>query len=377
MMGVPTKVQTRTRVVESEAGARTFFFHEDGAALAMETDLLEWLDLRRFRYPLRRKIRTLLEVGALGEVETVYSAAGRASKGKWIHVLSREQLLTLLQCAHISVRHAALQSVLGSYALAQGTAGPRAGGLPPPPGGSSSAREAGPDAPQVEMVPFAGGMLSALRSQGQGWLVLKPACELLGIDDGAQRRRLERTAWATGSIMDAVGADGRQREMFCLRSDRVAMWLATIDTGRITDPEARQRLETWQCHAADALDAWWRGPASFVPSPALRDFVVATAEQVVQRMHSDRSVSYEPLPTTEPTPASAAPTPSQMSLPDWSAWLSPSQAAELLGVDVRRIQRWLRAQQLEHHRLGARDVRIHPDALQKFIASKRFSSSLN
>ena len=376
MIGVPTKVQSRIRVVDSEAGARTFFFHDDGAALAMETDLLQWLELTRIRYPLRRKIRALSEAGALGDVETVYSAAGRSAKGKWIYVLSREQLLTLVRSARISVPRAALESVLGSYDVAESRPEALAAALPAAASEPSGPREVGPEAPRVEMVHFVGGLLAALRSQGQAWLVLKPACDLLGIDDSAQRKRLERTAWATAALMAAVGADGRQREMFCLRSDRVAMWLATIDTGRITDPEARQRLETWQCHAADALDAWWRGPASFVPSAELRDFVVATAEDVVQRRLAQRSGDSELFPATEPTPVNAGPTSSQMTLPDWSTWLSPAQVAELLGVDVRRIHGWIRAQQLEHHRLGSRDVRIHPNALQKFLASKR-SSSLN
>lgn len=119
-------------------------------------------------------------------------------------------------------------------------------------------------APTIEPVPFLGGVLSALRSEGHGWLVLKPACEALGIDPEAQRKRLERMPWAVASVMEATGADGKRYQMYCLRSDRVAMWLATIDVSRILDEEARQRLALWQCHAAEALDRWWRG----TPPPA-------------------------------------------------------------------------------------------------------------
>lgn len=118
----------------------------------------------------------------------------------------------------------------------------------------------------VELVPFEGGQLPALRSQGQGWLVLKPACEALGLDHSSQRKRLERRAWATVDRIATVGADGKCREMCCLRSDRVAMWLATLDTGRVSDRVSRQRLEAWQCHAADALDSWHRQSAPAVPS---------------------------------------------------------------------------------------------------------------
>jgi hypothetical protein len=109
-----------------------------------------------------------------------------------------------------------------------------------------------------------------MRQNDRGWLVLKPACEALGIDAVRQRNEsvLVKAPWATASVIEAVGADGKQREMFCLRSDRVAMWLATIDTTRITDPAARQRLEVWQCEAAEALDKWWRGKQAPVGEPA-------------------------------------------------------------------------------------------------------------
>ena len=80
-------------------------------------------------------------------------------------------------------------------------------------------------------------------------------------------------------MITAVGADGRTREMFCLRSDKVAMWLATIDTSRIANDEARAKLVMWQCEAADALDRWVRGeqgvaehtrPAALPPGWSMR-----------------------------------------------------------------------------------------------------------
>jgi hypothetical protein len=113
--------------------------------------------------------------------------------------------------------------------------------------------------PPVEPVPFLGGVLSALRSDGHGWLLLKPACEALGIDPEAQRQRLARTPWAQSqTCITQVWEGNLKREVYCLRADRVAMWLATLDTSRIADEQARQRLALWQCHAADALDRWWR-----------------------------------------------------------------------------------------------------------------------
>jgi DNA-binding phage protein len=37
------------------------------------------------------------------------------------------------------------------------------------------------------------------------------------------------------------------------------MWLATIDTSRLANDEARAKLVRWQCEAADVLDKWARG----------------------------------------------------------------------------------------------------------------------
>lgn len=126
----------------------------------------------------------------------------------------------------------------------------------------------------AELIPFAGGVLEALRSGGQGWLSIKAACEAMGIDHRGQKQRLDRAPWATGCVMHLVdeATDGKQREMFCLRIEKVGMWLATIETSRIADPAARAKIELWQCEAADVLDRWWRGaafvrPAEVIPSP--------------------------------------------------------------------------------------------------------------
>lgn len=115
--------------------------------------------------------------------------------------------------------------------------------------------------PTVQQLAFPGGTIEALQRDGHGWMVLKPACSALQIDDEAQRKRLERARWATACIIQAVGADGKLRQMYCLRADRVGMWLATLDASRIKDEARRERLELWQCEAADALNRWMQKPA--------------------------------------------------------------------------------------------------------------------
>lgn len=125
--------------------------------------------------------------------------------------------------------------------------------------------------PQIELVKVGADEMQVIRSADRGWLVLKQACEKLGIDSQAQQRRLERSSWAVTVMMAATGTDGKSYQMFCLRSDRVAMWLATIDTSRLANDEAREKLELWQCQAADVLDRWVRCAPSEVSKPVLVD----------------------------------------------------------------------------------------------------------
>lgn len=79
-------------------------------------------------------------------------------------------------------------------------------------------------------------------------------CEALGLDVNGQWKRLKNREWATVSVTEMVGADARNRSMFCLHIDSVPMWLATIQTGRV--PAAvRPKLATYQKEAAKVLAA--------------------------------------------------------------------------------------------------------------------------
>ena len=160
-----------------------------------------------------------------------------------------------------------------------------------------------------EIIPFAGGELEALRGGASGYLSIKSACETLGIDPQAQQRRLERSPWASTAMMAVVAADGKHRDMFCLRIEKVGMWLATIETSRIADPAARAKIELWQCEASDVLDRWWRGAAFVRPvevSPNLArlqalhqeltghrvelDMIGSTLQAIADKQHETRRV---------------------------------------------------------------------------------------
>lgn len=136
---------------------------------------------------------------------------------------------------------------------------------------------------KTELVQVGQDSLQVVRQSGHGWVLIEAACEALGLDPVGQRQRLTKQPWAVSCMTKATGSDGKTYEMFCLRSDKVAMWLATIDTSRLANDEARAKLVMWQCEAADVLDRWVRGeqgvaehrtPAALPPDFFARAFTV-------------------------------------------------------------------------------------------------------
>lgn len=56
---------------------------------------------------------------------------------------------------------------------------------------------------------------------------IKPICEALGIDSEAQRQKIQShyLLAPTALLCTMVGADGKQREMFCLPMEYIFGWL--------------------------------------------------------------------------------------------------------------------------------------------------------
>ena len=104
----------------------------------------------------------------------------------------------------------------------------------------------------IELVDFYGDKLEAVRDGSSVRVVLKPMCVGLGIDPEPQRKKLASSGWATTSVTEAVGADGRSRVMFTIALDDVPMWLATIPVSRVSE-EARPMLLRYQRECARVL----------------------------------------------------------------------------------------------------------------------------
>lgn len=113
-------------------------------------------------------------------------------------------------------------------------------------------------------VPGASTPIMAVQHDGTEWAAVRPICDALGIDSKSQRAKLHGKNWATGVIITSVGADGKSREMFMVDRRTLTMWLATIDTNRVSEA-ARPILEAYQLEAANALDAYFHKGGAINP----------------------------------------------------------------------------------------------------------------
>lgn len=134
-------------------------------------------------------------------------------------------------------------------------------------------------------VPFNGSAMIAQRfDDGEIYTALKPICENIGIDFNGQKQRLERTPWATMCVMHTVAADGKNRDMTAISRKTLTMWLATIDTNRLSDEQARRNVTVYQQEAAEALDKYFNeGGAIRVSDADSDEDIMARAVLVAQK----------------------------------------------------------------------------------------------
>ena len=106
----------------------------------------------------------------------------------------------------------------------------------------------------------------------------------MGIDFNGQKQRLERTPWATMCVMHTVAADGKNRDMTAISRKTLTMWLATIDTNRLSDEQARHNVTVYQQEAAEALDKYFNeGGAIRVSDADSDEDIMARAVLVAQK----------------------------------------------------------------------------------------------
>lgn len=155
-------------------------------------------------------------------------------------------------------------------------------------------------------VPFNGSMMIAQRfDDGEIYTALKPICENIGIDFNGQKQRLERTPWATMCVMHTVAADRKNRDMTAISRKTLTMWLATIDTNRLSDEQARHNVTVYQQEAAEALDKYFNEGGAIRVSDADSDEdimarAVLVAQKTIERKNQQLQAKDEQIRELEP-----------------------------------------------------------------------------
>lgn len=112
-------------------------------------------------------------------------------------------------------------------------------------------------------VPGTSNPIMAVQKDGTEWASITHVCDALGIDSKSQRRKIQGKSWACG-VMMTLQVAGQNREVFMVDRRTLTMWLATIDTNRVSEA-ARPVLEAYQLEAANALDAYFHKGGAINP----------------------------------------------------------------------------------------------------------------
>lgn len=116
--------------------------------------------------------------------------------------------------------------------------------------------------------------LVAVRGEDEKiYVAVRHMCNALGIDQRSQRRRIQNHSiisegYVRGDILTPPGkrGGGGRQQTGLLRVDLVPLWLAGIETGKVSE-EKREKLESFQREAATVLwEAFQQGRLTATPS---------------------------------------------------------------------------------------------------------------
>lgn len=109
---------------------------------------------------------------------------------------------------------------------------------------------------QLVSIPFHGQSVQSVQINGKPTVGLKPIVENLGVEYSRQLKKLKTKSWAHLQTVSVVAADGKMREMTCVDTRTLTMWLATIDENRVSEA-ARPLVVAYQNEIADVIEKYW------------------------------------------------------------------------------------------------------------------------
>lgn len=118
-------------------------------------------------------------------------------------------------------------------------------------------------ATELDRLTVAGVEIDIIRETGL--IPLKPVVESMGLTWAPQYQRVTQAHWATVMESITVDARGAHRPMLSVDGRTFVMWLSTIGTKAIKDPDVRSRVEAIQLEASQALYDYFTKGAAFNP----------------------------------------------------------------------------------------------------------------
>jgi len=113
-------------------------------------------------------------------------------------------------------------------------------------------------------VPGTSSPIMAVQHDGTEWVAARHICDALGIDWAGQFTKLKKKSWARVELISTHDSSGRKQEISMVDRRTLTMWLATIDTNRVSEV-ARPTLEAYQLEAANALDSYFHKGGAINP----------------------------------------------------------------------------------------------------------------
>ena len=128
---------------------------------------------------------------------------------------------------------------------------------------------------------------------GQKMVPIKPICDILGVDSKAQMDKIKTDPilGPTAVLSTSVGADGKDREMFCIPLKFVFGWLFTINSDRVS-PDAQDAVIRYKLECYDALYNHFERYADYVQ---YRTVLIEEKTEALEQIKSDFQTAKEKL----------------------------------------------------------------------------------
>lgn len=127
---------------------------------------------------------------------------------------------------------------------------------------------------QKEVLFYDDDLTAIKANDGQIYVSIRHVCQVLDIDDNAQRQRIRRHTILDGGLMVCnLHTIQGARETYVLRVDLLPLWLAGIRT-KLVRPEVKAKLERFQRESAKVLwEAFQDGRLTTAIEPAFEELL--------------------------------------------------------------------------------------------------------